>query len=285
MKSNIVFFTMILALLVQAGCGSRSSIADCWPDSVFTAEDMRARVDCHPNDYKLNIDEATVVLFAFPDSLIDWVGPIFIIHVPSVSEAVLNTDGSIFGMDYKSFEGQIAIESVMNDPELMASILERAKEIEEGSNPSTSSPFQAVYLVQHPGQLSLDDLQSHPEVAVTSSLDDFKQHAQTKVALWIDKDAVSQVDNQWLHDKPQKYYPLVLVGYSNQLCAFRETLTGFGIEGPYADCSVQAPGFSVWMLREETGSSLSAFMNGYGQKPTVQDILDITNALLEGKTK
>jgi len=175
MKSNKVFFTMIFMLLAQAGCESRSSIADCWPDSVFTAEDMRARVDCHPDDYKLNIDEDTVVLFAFPDSLIDWVGPIFIIHVPSVSEAVLNTDGSIFSMDYNSSEGQIAIERVLNNPELMSNILERAKEIEERKDSYTSSPFRAVYVVQHPGQLTLDDLQAHPEIVVANNFDDFKQ--------------------------------------------------------------------------------------------------------------
>jgi len=111
-----------------------TTMANCFPNSVFTADDMRARVDCHPNDYKLEIDENTMVLFAFPDPLLDWVGPIFIIHVPSVSEVVLSTDGSVFFEDYKSSGGRIAIEGVLNSPELMSSILERAKEI-EGSGP------------------------------------------------------------------------------------------------------------------------------------------------------
>jgi hypothetical protein len=97
---------------------------------VFTAEDMRARVDCHPDDYKIEIDNDTVVLLAFPDPLLDWVGHIFIMHLPSVSEVVLETDGSIFFEDYKSSEGQDAITKVLNDPELIASILDRAKEIE-----------------------------------------------------------------------------------------------------------------------------------------------------------
>jgi len=150
---------------------------------------------------------------------------------------------------------------------------------------SVSSTFRAVYLVQHPGQLSSDDLQLHPEVAVTSSFEEFKQHAQTKIALWIDRNAVSLMENHWLRDMPHKYYPIVLVGESNDLCAFKETLSVFDIEGPQADCSVPTTGFSVWMLREETEPSVSAFMNGYNQKPTVEDILDITNPLLEGKTK
>src|SRR5687768_3963528 len=134
---------LILAILFAAtviGCVPEStptqavyptSMAHCFPDSVFTAEVMRARVDCHPDDYKMEITKDTVVLFAFPDPVIDWVGPIFIIHVPSVSEAVINADGSIFFNDYKSSDGQSAIESVLNNQELMASILERAKEIEK----------------------------------------------------------------------------------------------------------------------------------------------------------
>ena len=169
---------------------------------------------------------------------------------------------------------------------IIAMLIACTAETEPATQPA-SSPFQAVYLVQNPGQLSMDDLQSHPEVMVTNSFDEFKQHAQTKVALWIDKNAIELLDQQWLHVAPQKYYPLVLVGYNEPLYAFREALSGFEIEGPYADWSTMTlePGFSVWMIREETGSSLSAFMNGYNQKPTVQDILKITNALLEGKTK
>src|SRR3972149_229761 len=136
------------------------------------------------------------------------------------------------------------------------------------------SPFQAVYLVKHPGQLSLDDLQAHPEVAVTGSFDDFKQHAQTKVALWIDKNAIELLDQQWLREAPQKYYPLALVGYNEPLYAFREALPVAQIEGPAMDWSTMTlePGFSIWMIRAETGSSLSAFMNGYNQMPSVQGI-------------
>ena len=112
-----------------------TSMSYCFPDTVFTANDMRARVDCHPDDYKMEITKDTVVLFAFPDPLLDWVGPIFIIHIPSVSDVVLNTDGSIFFDEYKSLEGRSAIENVLNNQELMSGILERAREIEERSGP------------------------------------------------------------------------------------------------------------------------------------------------------
>jgi hypothetical protein len=86
-----------LSLILIIGCTPQTtptevvyptSMASCFPDSVFTAEDMRARVACHSADYKMEITEDTVVLFAFPDPFLDWSGPIFIIHISSVSEVV-----------------------------------------------------------------------------------------------------------------------------------------------------------------------------------------------------
>ena len=112
-----------------------TTTGNCFPASVLTAEDMGARIDCHPAEYKLEINKDTVVLFAFPDPIMDWVGPIFIIHIPSVSEMVLKTDGSILFEDYKNSDGRKAIEDVLTKQELLASILERARDIEKGTQP------------------------------------------------------------------------------------------------------------------------------------------------------
>jgi hypothetical protein len=129
---------ILLFFVFGIGCTSKStptpvaaptSIASCFPASVFTADEMRARVDCHPDEYKLEINQDTVVLFAFPDPLLDWVGPVFVIHIPSVSEVVLDTNGNVLFSDYKSSDVQNAIESILNDQELMARILQRAKDI------------------------------------------------------------------------------------------------------------------------------------------------------------
>jgi len=143
--------------------------------------------------------------------------------------------------------------------------------------------FKAIYLVQEGGQLSIENLQSHPEIITTSSFDEFKQLAQHKTALWIDINAVGLVNKDWLNQEPQKFYPLVLLGRSDELCAFRDTLDVGRIEGPYADCSSPPPGFSIWMIEKDTGYEISAFMHGYEQVPTTQDILENTNLLLEGK--
>ena len=104
--------------------------ANCFPATVFTPEEMKRRVDCHPSEFKIEIDAETVVLFAYPDPILDWVGPIFIIHISSVSEAVLNVDGGIMFEDYKSEAGQQAIEHVLNSPPQMERILERVIETE-----------------------------------------------------------------------------------------------------------------------------------------------------------
>jgi len=134
----------ILFFAFTAGCLSAEPPAetlsptparDCFPDSVFTAEEMRARVECHPASYKMEISNDTVVLFAFPDPAMDWVGPIFVIHIPSVSETVLGTDGNVLFEDYKTSDGREAIEDVLNNEQLLARILERAKENENSDKP------------------------------------------------------------------------------------------------------------------------------------------------------
>lgn len=135
MKKKILWVVLaLLALMVTvliAAWPRYLPASYCCPETVFTAEDLRARVNCHPDKYRIEINRDTFVLFAYYPSPIDWVGPIFVIHVPSVSEVVLVTDGSIRFESYKSPEGRRAIEDVLNDPERMASILERAKEIKE----------------------------------------------------------------------------------------------------------------------------------------------------------
>ncbi len=114
---------------------SPTASESCLHASVFTARDMQARVDCHPSDYKLQVSKDTVVLFAFASPNMDWTAPVFVVHVPSVSEAAVNYDGTLFSKDYKTPEGQAAIEKVLHDPALMARILGRAGEIQKGPSP------------------------------------------------------------------------------------------------------------------------------------------------------
>jgi hypothetical protein len=150
------------------------------------------------------------------------------------------------------------------------------------------SRLKAVYLVHGQGELSSDDLRAHPEVVVVQTFDEFKQYANQKVALWIDQSATPFTTEQqtWINEAPQAYNPIVLVGYSDTLYSFRDLLGLCCFMGPPIDGKVE-PGFSV-IQREETNEPDSpgvSFLQGYHQQLTVQTILEITNALLEGRLK
>jgi hypothetical protein len=144
--------------------------------------------------------------------------------------------------------------------------------------------IRAIYLVRGNGQLAEYDLDVHPEVLVVHTFMELQDFAEIyAVDLWIDKDAVELVDSDWLHQEPQKYYPLVLVGYNEPLYAFGDILNGFGIEGPLISWDTKSlePGFSVWILQDEGEFSSSSFMNGYKEEATVQSVLNITNVHLK----
>jgi hypothetical protein len=144
-------------------------------------------------------------------------------------------------------------------------------------------PPKAVYFVLGPGQLSSQDLQSHPEIVVVHTFAAFKQAASRKTALWIDQSATPFDSDEagWINAAPQMDYPIVLVGTSDMLHAFKGLLRICCFAGPAGDYpGMDAPGFSV----SQNGSNNSVgFDQGYNQKPTVPAILAITNALLAGK--
>jgi hypothetical protein len=160
-------------------------------------------------------------------------------------------------------------------------------------------PVRAVYYYQGHPELSLQDVRAHPEIIVVHTFDAFKQAASQKVALWIDN-SVDFDDQQaeWMREAPQTYYPIVVVGNSVPNHAFGNL--GFPFTwGPVPDgtptplgpgletipSTPDAPGFSVFQYAKSNDLSWKnvLFLNGYDQPPTVQAILDITNALLDGK--
>jgi len=134
---------------------------------------------------------------------------------------------------------------------------------------------KAAYLAGNAQQLSSEELENHPEIVVVETYDELKEViAKHAASIWIDKSAVSLVDVDWLHQEPQKYYPVILTGYNDPLYSFRDTLHGFGIEGPYVDWSQETlePGFSLWCIIDETNGIKSAF-KGFDEVPTVERIL------------
>lgn len=152
-----------------------------------------------------------------------------------------------------------------------------------------ASSLKAVYFVKGQGELSSEDLQAHPEIAVTHTFDGFKKYASQKIALWIDKNATpfNAEQEKWINEAPQTYHPIVLVGTSDTLHAFKNLLGLCCFMGPAEDYpGYDAPGFSVlqWEATNAPDSRAVILLKGYDQKPMVQAILKITNALLEGKS-
>jgi hypothetical protein len=155
---------------------------------------------------------------------------------------------------------------------------------------TASTAFKAVYFYQKEAQLSLEDLQAHPEVVTVQTFNEFKQYAHHKLALWIDQSATpfDSEQEKWINEEPQIYYPIVLIGTSDTLYAFKELLRLCCFMGPAGVyLGYDAPGFSViqWEATNEPDYHAVTFLQGYNQKPTIQAILEITNALLEGKLK
>ena len=151
----------------------------------------------------------------------------------------------------------------------------------------TSVKLKAVYLVTGQGQLAAADLNQHPEVAVVHTFYDLQARAtDTNISLWIDKDAAKLADSDWLMQAPQKFCPLVVVGYNQALYAFRGDIhigIGAPISGPPVDWSTirLEPGFSVWFLKPHTEApSYEAVTQGYDQVPTIQGVFAVTDPLI-----
>jgi hypothetical protein len=149
-----------------------------------------------------------------------------------------------------------------------------------------STHIRAAYLVQSPGQLSQAELAKHPEIFVTSSFAAFQQAARQHIGLWIDKNALTLVDSNWLDQPPQSSYPIIVIGFNDPLRSFRDGLRLCCFAGPAnPDYSGAEPGFSVIMrLSGELGAP-TTMLQGFKQIPHVDDILRISNALLDGKIR
>jgi hypothetical protein len=98
---------------------------------IHTPEDMQWQYDEWPEEFKFAVDPEgeVVVLFAYPDPLMDWVGPVFVQHIPSFSSVTLGYGGEIVHEHYGSEEGRARLRAVLDDAALMARIRQRVDEI------------------------------------------------------------------------------------------------------------------------------------------------------------
>ena len=149
---------------------------------------------------------------------------------------------------------------------------------------NSTTQIRAAYLVEQGGQLPEEELKKHPEILVTSSFRDFQHAASNRVALWIDKNAVKHVDSNWLDELPQSSYPIILVGYNDTLLSFRDSLQLCCFMGPaQPDYSDAEHGFSVIQRTNGEPGAQVTMLEGFKQTPTVDDLLQISHDLLEGR--
>jgi hypothetical protein len=144
------------------------------------------------------------------------------------------------------------------------------------------APLKAVYLVSDKGgEVSKQDLAVHPEVLVVHTVSEFKNAAKRSGSVWIDKNSLDKVDQDWFRKWPQKSYVTAVIGYSDVGYAHGR-IGGFNVTGIFSR-NPDVQGYCVWKLFWESGSGKSAFLMGYNEQPTVDRILAKTEILRLGK--
>ena len=125
------------------------------------------------------------------------------------------------------------------------------------SNEPTGYSEAVYFMPVTSGQITREDLNAHPEILPVTDFASLASQTNRHIAIWIDKDAVDLLPEGWLNREPQKYYPIVLIGYNNALYSMREKLH-FPIHGPWIDWSKQKlePGFSAWVIERDDPSGM-----------------------------
>lgn len=148
--------------------------------------------------------------------------------------------------------------------------------------------IKAIYLTpKSGGKIVYSELTKYPEVAIVKSASTLKlkRFLFPNAAIWVDKDAISLIGSDWFVTQSEKHIPIVVIGYNNPTYSFTKAIPGLGIHPPNIDWSQQSlePGFSVWRLKEGNDATATAFMKGYKSVPTANEVLKITNLILNGE--
>jgi hypothetical protein len=92
------------------------------------------------------------------------------------------------------------------------------------------------------------------------------------------------VDSNWLDHLSRSAHPIIVAGYNDPLHPIRGGLTKCFVAGPaISDYSGSKPGFNLIMRSSAEVEAPTLMLQGFKQIPPVDDILQISNTLLEGK--
>ncbi|MGB9832047.1 MAG: hypothetical protein ACPLPP_00845 [Caldisericum exile] len=142
----------------------------------------------------------------------------------------------------------------------------------------------AVYISpKNGGVLSDNDLKAYPEILKVNDFESLLTiTSKYIIPIWIDKDAIDMLPEGWINEFPQKFYPVIFVGYGNPLYAMRDKLE-LPIFGPYVDWSKQdlEQGFCTWMITVTAEGGISSTLKGYKGNVNISKILEVSNSLFK----
>jgi hypothetical protein len=134
-------------------------------NGIESPKDVLRQFENHPESYKFYLDDDWVVMYAYPDPgpEISWTGMVFIHHIPSVSEVVLDYDGNVIYEQIASEEVKGGLEGFLNDSALIEKLQNQMAVIWKLNVPGedvlgfvhllTTPGFNVVYLGGRPQTL------------------------------------------------------------------------------------------------------------------------------------
>jgi hypothetical protein len=149
-----------------------------------------------------------------------------------------------------------------------------------------SNDIKAVYLTPNSkGQLPMKELKNHAQILVVNDFDDMKTviiEAENMIGIWIDMSAVDMVDKKWLLEKPQKFYPLLLIGCYDVVNPqpMRELFYSDRID--WSSKTVEK-GFSYWVPLKvsDDSTSLQEYNEGIDSILSIDELLRVTDTLID----
>lgn len=91
-----------------------------------TPDDIQAKFDGSPEEHRIKVNNDVFILFAYENGFTNWIAPVFIYHIPSITQVLLDYDGNVISdKNVNGAEARAAVDAVLADEKLMAEIARR----------------------------------------------------------------------------------------------------------------------------------------------------------------
>jgi hypothetical protein len=134
---QIPFVLLLLSFSLLGACESKIALPFLPPTPVperqeppvESPEEIRKRIDAFPAEYRIIVDAETAITFASPSPLADWAAAAWLSHIPSMSTVGLDWEGKVRYENFRSKAGQVRLEQLLKDAELMSDVRTRINSI------------------------------------------------------------------------------------------------------------------------------------------------------------